>query len=210
MYYKILITIVGLILALGACGNKSTHFKLPILGNKTPVENNGKTDTIYHQIGNFSFINQNGDSVNNKTVAGKIYVADFFFTSCPTICPKVKRQMKRVYAEYENNPAFLMISHSIDTKFDTVGRLNWYAQKMNAKAPSWNFVTGEKTALYKIAYDYLLTALEGNEFEGGFDHSGAMALVDKKGHIRGLYDGLDEAKVNLLIQDIAILLKEKD
>ncbi len=182
---------------------------LPYLGNRNTVQNGDKVDTIYQRISNFSFINQNGDSVTHNTVAGKVYVADFFFTSCPTICPKVKRQMKRVYAAYENSKDFVMISHSIDTKFDTVGRLNWYAQKMNAKAPMWNFVTGEKADLYKIAYDYLLTALEDPKAEGGFDHSGSMALIDRKGHIRGLYDGLDEQKVDLLIRDIAILLKEK-
>ena len=205
MFYKFL-AVIALLSAVWACQKPKS---LPYLGNRNTVQNGDKVDTIYQRISEFSFINQNGDSVTRKTVEGKVYVADFFFTSCPTICPKVKRQMKRVYSAYENSKEFVMISHSIDTKFDTVGRLHWYAEKMSAKAPMWNFVTGDKAALYKIAYDYLLTALEDPKAEGGFDHSGSMALIDRKGHIRGLYDGLDEKKVDLLIEDIAILLKEK-
>jgi protein SCO1 len=198
MIDKGLWVLLPIFLLLAAC---QKEHKLPYLGNKDSITKDGKVDTIYHKIGNFSFINQNGDSVTQAKTNGKVYVADFFFSSCPTICPKVKRQMKRIYTQYERNEEFIMISHSIDTKFDTVGRLHWYAEKMNAKAPMWNFVTGKKEDIYKIAYDYLLTALEDKNAEGGFDHSGALALIDRKGHIRGLYDGLDESKIDILLKD---------
>jgi protein SCO1/2 len=186
--------------------------KLPFMGEKKLVTRteNGKTitDSLPHTISDFEFTDQNGQLISQKNVSGKVYIADFFFTSCPTICPKVKKQMKRVYERFSGRTDFLMLSHSIDTRFDTVARLAWYGEKLGIKAPIWHLLTGDKDRLYKIAYDYLLTALEDKEAPGGFDHSGAIALIDKERRIRGLYDGLDEQKVDLMMQDIEKLLKE--
>ena len=181
------------------------------MGEKIPVQRaDGKYDSLPHTISDFSFINQNGQTITQKDVEGKIYVADFFFTHCPTICPKVKKQMQRVYEQYKNEERFTMLSHSIDTRNDTVARLAWYADKLKIQAPRWHLLTGDKDAIYKIAYDYLLTALEDKDAPGGFDHSGSLALVDGKRRIRGMYDGLDPASMDKLMLDIATLLKESE
>jgi protein SCO1/2 len=188
--------------------------KLPIAGEKTVVQRmvDGKPvyDTLDHQVPDFKFYNQEGTEVTEALVAGKVYVADFFFTSCPTICPRVKANMKKIYDKYKHKKDFLMLSHSIDTKHDTIARLAWYAQKMNVGTPCWHFLTGKYKDMTKMALGYLLSAMEDKDAPGGFDHSGAIALIDRNRHIRGFYDGNDPEKVEELIKDIAILLREKE
>jgi len=194
-----------------AC-NKNSKI-LPIMGERTLVEKtvNGKKviDTAFHTVGNFKFQNQEGKEITDKTVEGKVYVADFFFTACPSICPKVKSEMIRVYSKYRKNNDFLMLSYSIDPKRDTVGRLAWYANKLNIKPGNWHLLTGKYEKMTSMAAQYLLSAQEDPGAPGGFDHSGSIALIDRKRRIRGFYDGTDPKKVDLLIKDIAILLKEK-
>ena len=194
-----------------AC-NKNSKI-LPIMGERTLIEKtvNGKKviDTAFHTVGNFKFQNQEGKEITDKTVEGKVYVADFFFTACPSICPKVKSEMIRVYSKYRKNNDFLMLSYSIDPKRDTVGRLAWYANKLNIKQGNWHLLTGKYEKMTSMAAQYLLSAQEDPGAPGGFDHSGSIALIDRKRRIRGFYDGTDPKKVDLLIKDIAILLKEK-
>ena len=194
-----------------AC-NKNSKI-LPIMGERTLIEKtvNGKKviDTAFHTVGNFKFQNQEGIEITDKTVEGKVYVADFFFTACPSICPKVKSEMIRVYSKYRKNNDFLMLSYSIDPKRDTVGRLAWYANKLNIKPGNWHLLTGKYEKMTSMAAQYLLSAQEDPGAPGGFDHSGSIALIDRKRRIRGFYDGTDPKKVDLLIKDIAILLKEK-
>jgi protein SCO1/2 len=198
------------VIALVACGTETK--KLPILGEKQLVEKkvDGKKviDTVNHRVGRFSFHNQEGKEINEKTVAGKVYVADFFFTSCPSICPTVKAQMKRIHAKYKSNKDFLMLSYTIDPKRDTVERLEWYAKKLNIEPGNWHFLTGKYKDLTKMAAEYLLSAQEDPNSPGGFDHSGYIALIDRQRQIRGFYDGTDPKKVDELIRDIAILMKE--
>jgi protein SCO1/2 len=183
------------------------------MGERTLIEKtvNGKKviDTAFHTVGNFKFQNQEGKEITDKTVEGKVYVADFFFTACPSICPKVKSEMIRVYSKYRKNNDFLMLSYSIDPKRDTVGRLAWYANKLNIKQGNWHLLTGKYEKMTSMAAQYLLSAQEDPGAPGGFDHSGSIALIDRKRRIRGFYDGTDPKKVDLLIKDIAILLKEK-
>lgn len=189
--------------------NKRT---LPKLGNRPLVERvvDGKTivDTVDHQVADFAFRNQDSTLITEKTVAGKIYLADFFFTSCFTICPKVKKNMKRIYDKYKGSPDLLILSHSIDYRYDTVGRLAWYADKFNIKSDNWHLLTGSYDELLRMSYQYLLTAKEDDEAPGGFDHSGSIALIDRQRHIRGMYDGTDTASVNQLMLDIELLLQE--
>jgi protein SCO1 len=179
---------------------------LPVIGFKQLVEKevNGQKiiDSLDHVIPPFSFVNQEGRTITEKDVEGKIYLVDFFFTSCPTICPRVKKNMKKVYEKYKDDPDFLILSHSIDTKYDTVGRLAWYAEKFKIDSQKWYLLTGKKEDIYKMAYEYYITALEDKEAEGGFDHSGAIALVDKHRRIRGMYDGTDAEKVAQLMLDV--------
>lgn len=193
---------------LWACTNQGSG--LPVYGNPQLVEKevNGTkvVDTLEHTIPSFSLINQDGATITEKEVENKIYVVDFFFTSCPTICPKVKKNMKNVYNQYKDNPEFLILSHSIDVKYDTVGRLAWYADKFKISSDTWHLLTGEKEAIYNLSKDYLITALESDDAPGGFDHSGAIALLDRKRRIRGMYDGTNKEEVFELIQDIQLLL----
>jgi len=194
-------------LCLGACEQKKS---LPYLGLKETKMINGKVDTLYHQIPNFKFLNQDSVWVSEKNYEGKIYVADFFFTTCPTICPKMKTQMLRIYQRYWNNERVLLLSHSIDPNYDQPHVLKAYANRMEIDAKKWNLVTGNKEEIYKIGQkSYMVSAQEDPNEAGGFVHSGAFILVDSKRHVRGIYDGTKEVEVNKLIEDIEQLLHEK-
>jgi protein SCO1 len=192
------------ILSLLAC-EKDEQARLPIFGER---ELNG-SDTIYHAIGDFSFVDQDSIEVTDETFDGKIYVADFFFTSCRTICPIMKTQMLRVYDSVENDTDVLLLSHTIDPEYDTVGKLHDFAERLGVKSSKWHFVTGNKDSIYNIAEkSYFATALEDKTEPDGFIHSGAFLLIDKEKRIRGKYDGTKEEDVNRLLADIARLKKE--
>jgi protein SCO1 len=197
-----------------ACTSNDTNENtLPIYGEREAVERkvDGKTvvDTVYHQIPDFAFVNQDSQQVTNQTFAGKIYVTDFFFTTCPTICPKMKSQMLRVYEKYKDNPNVILLSHTIDPQHDSVAVLNEYAERLGVKADKWHFVTGDKDNIYDVAQKYLVSAMEDKQEAGGFVHSGAFVLVDENRHIRGVYDGTDPEQVDRLLNDIPVLLNEK-
>ncbi|GHB77520.1 SCO family protein [Persicitalea jodogahamensis] len=205
------LTLLVMLVAILGCDNEPK--RLPILGERDAVtkEVDGKvvTDTIYNTIPDFAFVNQNGDTVTQRDVAGKIYVTDFFFTSCPTICPVMKRQMIKVYDEYKDNPDFMILSHSIDPDHDTPEVLNKYASDLGVEGTQWEFLTGPKEKIYDIGQGhYLVTAKEDEAAEGGYIHSGAFVLVDKDRRVRGMYDGTSEEGTEKLIQDIKVLLAE--
>lgn len=202
------IQIMYLVLAvvvLNSCDKAKPEEKLPILG-RTEIK---ETDTVHHTIGNFQFVNQDSTVVTPATFEDKVYVADFFFTSCPTICPVMKSQMMRVYEEFEENDEVAILSHTIDPEYDTVALLHDYADRLGVKSSKWHFVTGEKDKIYDIGQtSYMVTAMEDEEEPGGFLHSGAFILVDKEKRIRGIYDGTEEESVTKLIKDMHILLSE--
>ncbi|MEN0005041.1 MAG: SCO family protein [Bacteroidota bacterium] len=177
---------------------------LPYLGNHIIDPATG--DTTYHTIPDFAFINQDSTLVTNATFEDKHYIADFFFTSCPTICPKVKKQMLRLYDKYEQNDELVFLSHTIDVKRDTVGKLKIYAENMGVETERWHFVTGDRDEIYDIAEDYMSLAREDPNAPGGFDHSGWLLLIDKSGHIRAFASGTEEEAVNGLMEDIDWLL----
>ncbi|HQU59568.1 MAG: SCO family protein [Phaeodactylibacter sp.] len=199
MKYFLLFAIAA---ALASCGAGEQQQALPILGNP---QFNG-ADTIYHQIPDFAFVDQDSNLITNATFDGKVYVADFFFTSCPTICPKVKKQMLRLYDKYQDDGRLKFLSYSIDPKRDTVGRLNVYAKNLGVSADRWHFVTGDKDKTYELAEDYLSIAREDPNAPGGFDHSGWLLLVDKNRHIRSFCDGTNPEKVDQFMKDIDWLL----
>lgn len=179
--------------------------KLPIFGER---EITG-TDTTYHTIGAFRLVNQDSAIVTKETLDGKIYVADFFFTSCRTICPVMKTQMLRVYEAVENDPDVAIVSHTIDPEYDTVALLRDYADRLGVKSSKWHFLTGEKDSIYYLAQtSYFVTAMEDDAEPDGFIHSGAFLLIDKQGRIRGKYDGTKPEQVDKLIKDIEILKRE--
>jgi protein SCO1 len=190
-------------LLLFSCATKEKP--LPIFGERN-VE--GK-DTVYHTIAHFEFINQDSATITNNTFKDKIYVADFFFTSCRTICPIMKTQMLRVYDTIQNNSDVLILSHTIDPEYDTVALLHDFAERLGVDSKKWHFVTGVKDSIYKIAQtSYFATAMEDKTEPDGFIHSGAFLLIDKSGRIRGKYDGTKEEEVNRLIGDIERLRAE--
>lgn len=195
---------IGLMVFAFGCKEKKES-PLPIYGERD-VQNG---DTVYHTIQPFQFVNQDSQVVTNETFKGKIYVADFFFTSCRTICPIMKTQMHRVYDSIENDPEVLILSHTIDPEYDTVGLLHDFADRLGVKTSKWHFVTGVKDSIYNVAQkSYFSVALEDKSEPDGFIHSGAFLLVDKQQRIRGKYDGTKEEEVNRLMADILRLKKE--
>lgn len=202
---KILFVAISISLVMAACTKPVEQ--LPILGQRTV----SGTDTIYHTIAPFQFVDQDSALVTNATFKDKIYVADFFFTSCRTICPIMKTQMLRVYEATREMPDVLLLSHSIDPEYDTVALLHDFAARLDVSSSRWHFVTGVKDSIYKIAQtSYYATALEDKTEPDGFIHSGAFLLIDKKSRIRGKYDGTKEEDVNRLIADIKRLRQEKE
>ena len=167
------------------------------------------TDTIYHTIPPFKFINQNGDTITEKWLNGKIFVADFFFSTCPTMCPKMMTQMSKVNEEGQKIPDFLIISHSVNPEHDSVAVLREYAKLIHADAKNWALVTGKRKEIYDIGIDgYKLAVQEDPRAPGGFLHSEMFVLVDKSKRVRGYYDGTDSVSVKKLINDIKMLAAE--
>lgn len=193
-----------------ACGQSNK--KLPILGEREPTtkEIDGKmvTDTIYQTIPPFSFINQDSVIINNKDFDNSIYVADFFFTSCPSICPIMSKNLLKVLNKYKGNKEVKILSHSIDTKYDTPWVLKKYATKLGIKGDQWQFVHGSQESIYGIADKYMVYAKENSSAPGGFEHQGWLILIDKDKRIRGAYDGTNDEQVSQLMGDMDILLKE--
>jgi protein SCO1/2 len=160
-------------------------------------------------VGSFSFKNQYGETVNNQTVKNKIYVADFFFATCQSICPQMSSNLKNVQSAFLNDDSVLIVCHTVNPLHDTVEVLNHYAQGYGAKKNKWHFLTGNKKQIYDLAkYSYLVNALEDNGTPEGFLHSELLLLIDAKGRIRGFYDGTDKAQANKLIADIKLLKTE--
>jgi len=182
---------------------------LPFLRYELVENGRGDYDTLHHTIQEFAFVDQDSALVTNSTFEDKIYVADFFFTSCPTICPVMKTQMLKIYDKFEEQDQLAFLSHTIDPKHDSVAVLKDYAERLGVESVKWHFVTGKKQTIYELAQrSYMSVAGEDKKAVGGFIHSGRFILVDKAGRIRGMYDGTSEDDVNKLISDIPVLLNE--
>jgi len=210
---KKLLYIALSILVIQSCTNQSDT-KLPILGNREPVERtvDGKTvvDTIYQTISPFSYYNQDSILVSDKDFDGKIYVADFFFTSCNTICPIMHRNMLDVYKKFKDNPKVKLLSHSIDIKYDLPSRLKTYATKLGVEGNQWEFVHGSRDSIFNIAAkNYLVSAFEDSSDPQGLVHQGWFILVDTKKQLRGAYDGTKADQVKQLMEDMDKLLREE-
>jgi protein SCO1 len=213
LYVNYILPGMSLMLAISMIACDSSPRRLPILGEREPIskEVDGKmmVDTLYNTIPDFSFVNQQGDTLTQQAVEGKIYITDFFFTSCPTICPVMKKQMTKVYNKIKGNPEVMILSHTIDPTHDTPEVLRKYAADLGVEGTQWQFLTGPKEKIYEIGQgSYLVTAKEDKEAEGGLLHSGAFVLLDKERRIRGMYDGTSEEATQKLIKDIDVLLAE--
>jgi protein SCO1/2 len=195
-----------------SCNNTKT---LPFYGQReakitTDKDGNQKIDTVYQTIPDFEFLNQDSVLINQNTFKDKIYIADFFFTSCSTICPTMHRNLKTVYDEYLTNSEVLFLSHTIDFKYDKPSVLNNYANKLGLDTKKWQFVYGSKDQIYKLATEsYLVVVEEDNKAKDGYVHQGWLVLIDKQKRIRGAYDGTKTEQVEQLKKDVAILLTEK-
>lgn len=172
----------------------------------------GKTiiDTVYQTIPPFSYLNQDSVFVSDKDFDNKIYIADFFFTSCNTICPVMHRNMLKVYEKYKVNPNVKILSHSIDIKYDVPSRLKSYASKLGVSSDKWAFVHGSRDSIFNIAAkSYLVAAYEDKADPQGLVHQGWFVLVDTKKQLRAAYDGTNEEQVKQMMLDIDKLLEEE-
>ncbi len=167
---------------------------------------------IGHRIGNFNFLNQYGDIITLDSLDGSVFVAEYFFTTCGTICPVMTEQMTRVQRHFSSNPAVKILSFTVDPDFDDVNVLNTYAERYGAEKGQWHFLTGDKAELYALArksFFVLKPAEAANLGDAGSDfiHTNNFVLVDQKKRIRGYYDGTDRDEVSQLIVDITRLLE---
>lgn len=164
----------------------------------------------YHTIGDFSFINQNGDTITQKNYEGKIYVADFFFTTCGSICPKMTKNLFGVQKAIMNNPKVMLLSHTVFPETDSVATLKKYAIKYGVKDEKWNLVTGDKKEIYSMARkSYLAVKLGKPSQLYDLVHTENFVLVDTKRRIRGFYDGTKEEDIKRLLEDIEYLSNQK-
>lgn len=202
---------IAIILLWNACKFNGDHKTLPILGRKQAVTKtvDGKTttDTVYQTIPAFKYINQYGDSITDKQLEGNIYVADFFFTTCPSICPVMHRNMLNIYNAFKDTTGFKIISYSIDPQHDSVPVLKKYADKLGIAGNTWWLLQGTKNETYQLAKNYLVSVQEKNP-AGEYIHDGYFILIDKEKRIRGTYEGTDPKEVNRLIDDIKTLKAE--
>jgi protein SCO1/2 len=209
MKSNIVLSLIALIVF--GCGPKqevTDKQSLPIIGEKKLGGAEAK-DTLYHTIPDFSFVNQYNETVTQKTVENKIYVADFFFATCQSICPQMSSQLVNVQKAFANDSNILILSHTVNPMHDTVEVLKGYAQSYGAEKDKWHFLTGNKKEIYAIAKDgYLINALEDDGTPEGFLHSELFLLIDKQKRIRGMYDGTDSVAVAKLIADIKLLEQE--
>lgn len=180
-------------------------------GKNTPPAQSGPKE--FPVLGNgpvtpFGFVAHTGDTITEKNMDGKLTVMDFFFTSCPTICPKMKTQLLRVYEKYRTNDRVLILSHSIDPEFDTKEVLADFAKRLEVSGDRWYFLTGDKDSIYARADQYMISAKADASAPGGYAHSGAFLLIDGDRNIRGMYDGTREQAVDSMMADMDILLKQ--
>ncbi len=180
---------------------------LPYFGNKVPGVAPG--DTIYHEIPPFELTDQDGKPYGSKDLEGKIYVANFFFTTCPSICKEMQTLMKKVHDEddFERLQDFRLVSFTVDPERDTPEKLRAFREQVHATPGRWQFLTGEKEKIYDLALKgFLANAMQDSLAPGGFLHSDLLVLVDREKHIRGIYQGTDLRDVKRLIDEIKVLI----
>jgi protein SCO1/2 len=186
----------------------SKKYNLPIFGNKE-FDPSIDSDTLYHVIPTWSFLNQNGNIKSSKDFKNKVRLVDFFFTSCPTICPKMTVNMKKIQQLINtgclNN--IELLSFTVDPSRDSVEKLKEYCNTYNVDSKNWNMLTGDQNSIYDVGVNgFLVPNQEDALAPGGFLHSEKMILIDKKNRIRGYYDGTDSLNIPIIVQHIKSLL----
>lgn len=177
--------------------------------NPLLVDKSVQNITTGHRVGAFNLVDQDSNIITENYFKNKIYITDFFFVTCPTICPKMATQMLRVYKEFIKNGNVLFLSHTVMPEEDSVSVLKEYASKLKTDANKWKFVTGEKKQIYNLARKtYFAAITEGDGGVDDFIHTENFVLVDKEKRLRGFYDGTSEKDVDRLIKDVYTLLLE--
>ena len=204
MINKYLVYIFFLIFILSCKVNKK---RLPYFDS---YDFSPKWNSVNHTIPKFEFINQNGDTITNHDYAGKIYVADFFFTTCPGICPKLTKHMKILEDLYSKNDQIKFLSHTVMPWHDSVSVLNEYGKRYDIESKKWNLVTGDKEEIYRVARDgyFADNSFKTQESVNEFIHSENFYLIDKNGKIRGVYNGTLEIEIERLKRHIKTLEQE--
>ena len=206
----IIIALIGIVIAYFMI-DKPKVLKVfnPIDINPELVDKSVRNIDKFHRVGTFNLTDQDGNEVSEKNFEAKIYVADFFFVTCPTICPKMATQMNRVYEEFKDNKDILLLSHTVMPESDSVPILNEYAKKLGVSSDKWKIVTGDKPQIYDLARKtYFAAVSEGDGGPDDFVHTENFVLVDKEKRLRGFYDGTSNDDVDRLISDIYALLEE--
>ena len=194
----------------------SRVFYLPYFNEETFEPNwikpNSKAEKNFHRIPDFKLINQLGDTISQKTFENKIYITDFFFATCPGICPKMTENMLKIQEEFKEDSEILLLSHSVTPTKDSVPVLKEYAERNSIINGKWHLVTGDKKEIYNLGRNHYFVENELNLIPkdiNDFLHTENFLLIDKEKHIRGIYNGLNRASIAQLIVDIKSLQKEK-
>ena len=208
---KIFFSLLALFLIALSC--ETPRKKLPILGPteviQIPFDEYALGDTLYHALSYFEMINQNKDTVSALDYRGKIHVANFFFATCPQVCPIMMQKIAKIAADLEKEPVYF-ISFTVNPNHDTPEILHQYTLDKKLNTQHWNLLTGNKAEIYALAQrGYLLAAGEDIQAEGGFLHSTQAALVDSFFRIRGLYDTSNDKEIKQLEKDIRKLIEEE-
>ena len=181
----------------------------PAMVNEDMVDSTIQHQRKYHKIADFNLINQNGEIITQDTYKDKIYVADFFFTTCQTICPIMTDHMYQIQKEIINDDEVMLLSHSVTPEIDSVAQLKKYAQKKGVIDRKWNLVTGDKKQIYELARkSYFAVKKDGNGDEYDMIHTENFMLIDKKRQIRGFYDGTNPEDIERFLEDIKTLKEE--
>ncbi len=220
IFYLVVILLLPAVFYLTMQSGDHHYTKLPYIGPKEAIQNSdGTYDTNYHQIPYFEFTDQDGNKVTRDDLLGSVYITDFFFATCPTICPKMAGNMKYLQDKFKDKKDLRFISITVNPEHDTVEVLKEYADMVHADTKNWTFLTGDKEKIYDVALKGFFASVGEDEVApGGFLHTQYFVLVDKKGHIRGLFDGTvySEMKkdltdaLDILYREEVVPLKEDD
>lgn len=195
----IIAVLIGIFYAFTYSEIRGSKQDLPVFGNPG------------HKVGPFAFVDQEGDTVTENALNGKVSVVEYFFTRCTAICPKMNKNMDRIYEQFKGEPGFQILSNTVDPENDRVSVLAKYAEQWGADAATWKFLTGNRKELFDVAvHQYLLNVADSLGVNDQFVHTQFFALVDQDRQIRGFYDGLQQKDLKKLETDISGLLKERD
>ena len=213
-FVLVCILLIPILIFLFLKGFGKNEFNIPIFyqnGVDNPFQECPVTDSTQHYIPEFSFINQDGQRMGRSQMQGKITIVNFFFTSCPSICPVMSKEMERVNDHFRDDPLVQIMSISLDPTYDTPQILKAYSEKHHAIPGKWNFLSGPKEETFQLARcGFILPALDGNGVPDDFVHSDKFILIDDEGRIRGYYSGTTREGVDLLMLETKILLYGKE